>query len=112
MAATGKGHLTDVAIAEAMKPFEIKINFEPGIFQSFHPNAMLFEAYNASGDKTDEWMVYSIGGGDLSAEGISIVREPIYTISTMKEVLEWCESNGKTLWEFVETHENKEFGTI
>jgi len=109
LAATGKGHLTDVAIIEAMKPFEIKINFEPGIFQAFHPNAMLFKAYNASGEKTDEWMVYSIGGGDLSAEGISIVREPIYTITTMKEVLEWCELNGKTLWEFVEIHENKGF---
>ena len=60
LAATGKGHLTDVAIIEAMKPFEIKINFEPGIFQAFHPNAMLLEAFDLQGIKLNDWMVYSV----------------------------------------------------
>ncbi len=109
LAATGKGHLTDIAIIEAMHPFEIQINFEPGISQPFHPNAMLFEAFGVNGEKIEEWMVYSIGGGDLSATGISIEHQSIYSIHKMDEVLQWCESNGKTLWEFVEKHENSEF---
>ncbi|MFZ4401453.1 MAG: L-serine ammonia-lyase [Bacteroidales bacterium] len=109
LAATGKGHLTDIAIIEAMKPYAVSIIFQPAIFQAFHPNAMFFEAFDAKGEKSDDWMVYSIGGGDLSATGISIERTPIYSIHKMNEVLEWCEMNGKTLWEFVEVHENSEF---
>jgi L-serine dehydratase len=109
LAATGKGHLTDVAVIEALQPFATKVIFEPEVFQSFHPNALLFEAFDHEGVKSEEWMVYSIGGGDLSASGISIERHPIYSIHKMDEVLQWCEQNGKTLWEFVESHENSEF---
>jgi L-serine dehydratase len=109
LAATGKGHLTDVAITEALKPFDVKIIFEPTIFKTFHPNAMLFEAYSENDEKLNEWLVYSIGGGDLSAPGITIERQAIYEIYKMKDVLSWCEANGKTLWEFVEMHENNDF---
>ncbi len=109
LAATGKGHLTDVAIIEAFKPFEIEIVFEPTIFKEFHPNAMQFEAFDLDNSKTDEWLVYSIGGGDLSAPGINISYQPIYNIHKMKDILLWCETNGKTLWEYVEMHEDNNF---
>ncbi len=109
LAATGKGHLTDIAIIEAFKPFEIEIIFEPKIFKEFHPNAMLFEAFDLNNSKSDEWLVYSIGGGDLSAQGIENSYQPIYNIHNMKDILLWCETNGKTLWEYVEMHENNNF---
>jgi L-serine dehydratase len=108
LAATGKGHLTDVAIIEAMKPTPVELVFEPTVFLPFHPNGMLFEAYNQQKKKIDDWTIYSIGGGDLSAPGHTIERHPIYSISKMKEVLHWCDEKGKTVWEFVE--ENEEAG--
>jgi len=109
LAATGKGHLTDAAVIEAMKPMVCNVIFEAGIFQPFHPNAMLFEAFNEEDHKISEWMVYSIGGGDLAASGISIERQPVYGIYKMEEILKWCESEGKTLWEFVENYEDAGF---
>lgn len=109
LAATGKGHLTDIAIIEALKPKEVKIIFEPQIFKEFHPNAMLFEAFDINNSKSDEWMVYSIGGGDLSASGIESSYQPIYKLHKMKDILNWCETNGKTLWEYVEMHEDNSF---
>ena len=45
LALTGKGHLTDVAILETLKPHgEVEIVWEPTIFLPFHPNGMRFEA--------------------------------------------------------------------
>ena len=66
LAATGKGHLTDQAILETLKPHgEVELIWEPSIFLSFHPNGMRFEALD--GDKVvDDWTVFSVGGGALA----------------------------------------------
>lgn len=66
---TGKGHLTDQAILETLKPHgEVELIWEPSIFLSFHPNGMRFEALD--GDKVvDDWTVFSVGGGALAEEG-------------------------------------------
>lgn len=109
LAATGKGHLTDIAIIEALKPKTVEIIFEPQIFKEYHPNAMLFEAFDLNNSKSDEWMVYSIGGGDISANGIESSYQPIYNLHNMKDILNWCETNGKTLWEYVEMYEDNSF---
>ena len=45
LAATGKGHLTDVIIAKTLKPAKADIIFKPEIFLEKHPNGMDFEAY-------------------------------------------------------------------
>ena len=69
LAATGKGHMTDVAIIEALRPVApVKILWEPTIFLPFHPNGMKFKAlYAEAGDaRNEEWTVYSVGGGALS----------------------------------------------
>lgn len=43
LAATGKGHMTDVAIEEVIQPYHsVKIIWEPQTFLSFHPNGMKF----------------------------------------------------------------------
>lgn len=110
LAATGKGHLTDVAIIDALQPKPTEIIWKPDIFLSYHPNGMLFEAL--SEDKVqDSWTTYSIGGGDLREEGEA---EPdpknasIYAMSTMSEILTWCQQTGKSFWEYVEECEGKE----
>ena len=46
LAATGKGHMTDVAIEEVLKPIApINIDWKPSVFLPFHPNGMTFSAF-------------------------------------------------------------------
>lgn len=56
LAATGKGHMTDVAIIDVLSPIApTKILWEPTIVPEFHTNGMLFEALNADEVVLDEW---------------------------------------------------------
>ena len=66
---------------------------------------MCFEALDKAGTVRDEWTVYSIGGGDISETGKRDPSASIYPLSTLSDILRWCENNGRTLWEFVEIHE-------
>ena len=66
LAATGKGHMTDVAIEEVLKKHIVHIIWEPRVFLPFHPNGMKFVGKDLNGDVIDEWIVYSIGGGAIS----------------------------------------------
>lgn len=62
LAATGKGHLTDVAITDTLSPLApVEIEWQPNVFLPYHPNGMKFTAMDAEGNKTDEWTVFSIG---------------------------------------------------
>ena len=106
LAATGKGHFTDVAILQAFLPKQAQIIWKPDVFPSFHPNGMMFEAIQ-SGEIVDTWTIYSIGGGDLANEQTSVNQESIYTMSTMEEILQWCQKTGKAFWEYVEDMEGE-----
>lgn len=111
LAATGKGHMTDVAIESVLQPHApVEIVWQPKIFLPFHPNGMKFVSFDASGSKTDEWTVYSIGGGALAEEnGENTTDGPeVYGMSRMTEILEWCENTGRSYWEYVEQCEGKE----
>ena len=113
LAATGKGHLTDVAILSVLEPkARVTIHWEPAIFLPFHPNGMKFATVQPDGTLADEWTVYSIGGGALS-EGKEEEREAddstsLYPLNTMKEIMKWCQDTGHTFWEYVEQCEGKE----
>jgi L-serine dehydratase len=109
LAATGKGHLTDVAIYDVLRPYgEVELVWEPSIFKPFHPNGMRFEAL-VGGEVVDDWTVYSVGGGALAEENSApIESEDIYPHKRLVDILHWCTENGRTLWEYVELHEGKE----
>lgn len=114
LAATGKGHLTDVAILGILEPVApTVIEWMPKMFLPFHPNALKFDALNAENKITDSWTVYSVGGGALS-DGTKIVgisednEKEIYEMHTIANILEWCEKSGKSYWEYVEECEGKE----
>ena len=105
LAATGKGHLTDRAILEALQPLPVEIIWKPETSLPEHPNGIQFEGFDHEGNVSHTWSTYSIGGGDISDNG---KREPavdIYPLETMTEILKWCQDNGRTLWEYVEIHE-------
>ena len=104
LAATGKGHMTDVAILETLEPHApTRIIWQPHFFLPFHPNGMTFKSKDKSGKVTDEWTVYSVGGGALAEEGISTNVSPdIYEMTKMSEILAWCERTGRSYWEYVQ----------
>lgn len=110
LAATGRGHLTDVAILDTISPVtKCNIVWEPTIFLPFHPNGMKFEAFDAAGNRTDQWIVYSVGGGELAEEGAQrTASDEVYSMSTMTEILQWCERTGRSYWEYVEECEGPE----
>ena len=49
LAATGKGHMTDVAIEEVLKKHIVHIIWEPQVFLPFHPNGMKFVGKDLNG---------------------------------------------------------------
>ncbi|MCL2130933.1 MAG: L-serine ammonia-lyase, iron-sulfur-dependent, subunit alpha [Lentimicrobiaceae bacterium] len=106
LAATGKGHLTDAAILNVLQPVApTEIIWQPKIIPTFHPNGMLFTAYRED-EKTDEWTIYSVGGGALANEEITPECKPtIYDMNTLTEILKWCKKTGRTYWEYVESKE-------
>ena len=111
LAATGKGHMTDVAIMQSIPG--IQILWEPHVFKPFHPNGMEFRAYDQAGNETARWLVYSIGGGALAEDKGGAVSKPhSKSISdtivrsedrtSLGDIKAYCESSGKGYWEYVE----------
>ena len=107
LAATGKGHLTDTAIRAVLEPVApVEIVWKPEVVLPFHTNGMLFEALK-DGAVTDEWTIYSVGGGSIASPDMPLeTQRKIYPITTAEEILEWCDREGKTLWEFVQDFED------
>ena len=112
LAATGKGHMTNIAITEVLQPIApVEIIWEPKIFLPFHPNGMKFVSVDKAGKETDRWTVFSIGGGALAEEndGASSVNTPdVYSMSSMTEIMQWCERTGKSYWEYVKECEDSD----
>lgn len=111
LAATGVGHMTDVAILDTLQPVApVEIVWQPKVFLPFHPNGMTFAAYDANHHLLDNWTVYSIGGGALSeGENTPTIESPeIYAMNSMTEILLWCEQTGKTYWEYVQECEDSD----
>ena len=109
LAATGKGHLTDVAILSVLEPVApTEIVWKPEVVLPFHPNGMLFEGLK-EGRVADSWTIYSIGGGALANETSRLeVPASVYPMSTISEIQQWCAREGKTYWEYVNDCEGPE----
>lgn len=106
LAATGKGHMTDVAILEVLQPLApVDIRWCPQVFLPFHPNGMNYKAFDAQGNVLGDWTCYSVGGGALSegeADGSALNTPDVYDLNTLAEIQTWCERNGRGYWEYVE----------
>lgn len=108
LAATGKGHLTDKAIIDVLsKVAPVEIRWEPDLFLPFHPNGMKFVAFDSGGNVIDEVTKYSIGGGDVVEEGETrnSIKE-VYSMTTISEILKWCDTTGHSFWEYVDQCED------
>ena len=129
LAATGKGHLTDVAIEEAFSTWhftekeslenkdrrtgDVTIEWKPKEVLQVHPNGMKIASVNMDGDLYDKWTYYSIGGGDIICMECHIENDEeasIYEMTTLTDIMNWCNKTGKSYWEYVEDVEGKDSG--
>lgn len=105
LAATGKGHMTDVAITDVLGvDHKLEIVWKPKIFLPFHPNGMEFKAFGEHQELLGSWVVYSVGGGALSegkGDDDLFDTPDVYDLNTMNDIMKWCESNGRSYWEYV-----------
>ena len=105
LAATGKGHMTDAAIIDVLEKSDLPVNiiWKPEVFLPYHPNGMTFRSLNEAGLPSDEWTVYSVGGGAIEGEGIvSEGGAEIYDRNSMTDIMEYCERSGRCYWEYIE----------
>lgn len=112
LAATGKGHMTDVAIIDELRPVApVEIVWKPSVFLPFHPNGMNFKSLDADKNVTGDWTVYSVGGGALSegkANGDRFdTSSNVYDLERLSDIQTWCEDKGRSYWEYVEMCEGE-----
>ena len=106
LAATGKGHLTDWIIIQTLKPLPTEIIWKPEVTYEYHTNGMKLFALDFEGKVISEWLVFSVGGGTIREENEIRQGNPgIYPLGTMDKIMDWCEKNGKQLWQYVEETE-------
>ena len=107
LAATGKGHLTDVAILDVLSPVApTEILWAPDTILPFHTNGMTFRAFAADGSLVASRTYYSIGGGDIVEDGETRTPgESIYPLTRIKDIQQWCEETGRSYWEYVDMYE-------
>ena len=70
---------------------------------------MKFAAIDGNHNVTDEWTVYSIGGGALSegrGNGDIFDTEEVYNMNSLTEIMQWCEETGRSYWEYVDMCED------
>ena len=108
LAATGKGHQTDVTLINAFEPKEIFIDWKPEIFLPKHPNGLKLEAFDSNKKLITVWTVYSVGGGKITDFGSDESENRIYDLTTMKDILACTKKSGKSFWEYVESIEGVE----
>lgn len=111
LAATGVGHLTDVAVKTVFNEADknMELIWKPDIFLPRHPNALLFEALSDKNEILDTWTAYSIGGGAILGENIDLEEsQNIYPFANMAELLKYCNTNGLQFWEVVQQHESND----
>lgn len=103
LAATGKGHLTDVAILDVLERHApVDLVWEPKTVLPYHPNGMNYKAFDAEGTLLEDWTVFSVGGGALEEEGKHSESPDVYDLQKAMDIVRWCRKNGRTMWEYVE----------
>ena len=106
LAYTGKGHLTDKIILEALKPSNVEIIFNKEIKEIKHPNTMDLIALKNE-KELGKFRAYSIGGGSIQIEGEDFQEEQdIYDFTTYTDIKNNCKEKNISLLEYVYTQED------
>lgn len=108
LAATGKGHLTDLAVTEPFAERPVELVWRPTETLPLHPNGLRFEAFDHNEVMLAEQVCYSVGGGALMNEAGEIDGgEDVYPFTSMQQILQQADEDGLALWEYVEHYEGK-----
>ena len=110
LALTGKGHMTDTVIAEALGEDRTEIVFDKTSPTPGHPNTMEMTAMN-NGERIGHSVIYSIGGGSILTEGQhreDTETKSIYPHKTFTDIAEYCSRKGIRLPDYVEEVEGSE----
>ena len=108
LAFTGKGHLTDKIILEALKPSNVEIIFNKETKELKHPNTMDLIALKNK-EELGKCRAYSIGGGSIQIEGEDFQEEKdIYDFTTYTDIKNNCKEKNISLLEYVYTQEDKD----
>lgn len=107
LALTGKGHLTDWIIQQALEGYKTEIIFDTESSCDYHPNTMTLEAFE-NNQFLGFWKVYSIGGGDIEIEGKSNlpIEKEIYDLHKFTDIATFCNVHHLTLAEYVYSKED------
>jgi len=105
LAATGHGHLTDVAIREVLAPRPVEFVWRPQEELPEHPKGMVFEALDSCGAVIASRTFFSVGGGALLDDTTAGAS---YPFSTVEQILDHCDRSGQSFWEYVESCEGKD----
>jgi L-serine dehydratase len=101
LAATGKGHMTDLSIENALKPKPVQFEWRSGVYLPFHANAMSISALDEKGDTFRESTYYSVGGGAIQEEGSINDPPDLYPNLGMTSLIQWSRKSGRPLWDLV-----------
>ena len=108
LAKTGRGHLTDRAVQEALAPIPAEVVFDTDTTALLHPNTMDFIALR-DGKEIGRSRVLSVGGGAVTFIGRPESEPPeVYPLRSFTEIAECCKSRRMRLWEYVEECEGTE----
>ncbi|MDO4500531.1 MAG: L-serine ammonia-lyase [Erysipelotrichaceae bacterium] len=106
---TGKGHGTDRALIKAFSPKNVEVIFSEDTEEKKHPNTMDFIAIK-DGKETVSQRYYSIGGGDIKAEGDEEVsqEEETYLENSFAEIKQFCQCTYIDLVDYISMNEDED----
>ena len=107
LAKTGAGHMTDTALMRVFQGRKLDIEFDKSTPTDYYPNTMDF--YAVKGGKTKKTRFYSIGGGEIIAEGESASEHSeVYSLNSFTDISAYCREKEIRLWQYVEEQEGAE----
>ena len=107
LALTGKGHITDAVIMDALGE-NTEIIFDKTTPTPVHPNTADFLSLRG-GEVIGTDRIYSVGGGSILHQGEGALEtRSIYPHSTFADISAYCNANGMRLCDYVEMVEGKE----
>lgn len=112
LALTGKGHLTDLSLQEAIGDRKLEIIWDVKTQHSF-PNVMYVQGFDKSGKALKEIHAKSIGGGAIEIDGYDVnSANEVYPQNTYKAVKDWCKRNHKDLVGYVKHFDKKGYAHL
>ena len=106
LAATGKGHLTDVALKKVFGD-RLVILWKPEKVLPLHPNGMEFYAIDKKDREISRAVFYSTGGGAISETKEKDTGRDIYAANSLEKIIRICRKENLTYHAYVFRCEEK-----